>query len=76
MKKVELIIGSIGAKKIICTTATGTTEEPLKVSITKPWDTYVEIVAYVEKYINEHGFTIKSMDKEQQTLFFLLEKDA
>ena len=29
----------------------------------------------VEKYINEHGFTIKNFDKESGIIFFLIEKE-
>ncbi len=70
MKTVELIRGYYSNKKILHATATGETE----VSIPKGKNEFVEIMAYVEEYINEHGFTIRSMDKESGVLFFLIEK--
>ncbi len=71
MKKVELIRCYYGDKKIVHATSTGERE----VGMSKRND-FSEVMAYVEKYINENGFSIKSMDKEPQTLYFLIEKDV
>nr|MDO8087905.1 hypothetical protein [Candidatus Sigynarchaeum springense] len=70
MKKIELIRGSYGANKIHHITSTDERE----VNIPKG-KSFVEFLAYVETYINENGFTIKTMDKERYGLFILIEKE-
>jgi hypothetical protein len=70
MKKIEVIQGLYGLKKIRHFTSNGERDE----SLTKG-NEIVEIMAYVEKYINENDFSIKQMDKEPGELTFLIEKD-
>jgi hypothetical protein len=70
VKTVELIRAYYGGRKILHATSTG----EIEVSIPKGKNEYVEIVAYVEKYINEHGFTIRTMDKEPGFFYFLIVK--
>ncbi len=60
----------VGGNKILHATSSGERE----VSIPKGKNQYAEFIAYVEKYINEHGFIIKFFDKEPNFFYFLLEK--